>query len=233
MIDTTTFAWLTVCSALVTLIALFLIRSETGARRLARGLYLGVAIVGVVTLAVTLVRSVGMARLSALTGLPFQILLYRGGLAIGAGVGAVIVLALRALRRDRAVTPAWRAGNAFVASPDLLRMLVVSVVLSFIAVEIGKLAHDADMRQFFMQSGYPFWFHYAVMGLELLGALGLLVSTVRIPAAIGLSLLMAGAIATHSRNGDPFTDSLEAVHLLILISCIASIAATNSRAAPA
>jgi uncharacterized membrane protein YphA (DoxX/SURF4 family) len=238
MIDAGTFAWLTGCSALVVAVTLLLIRSEAIARRLARGLYLYTIAISSVTLVVTAVRSSGVARMSALTGLPFQILLYRGWLVVGAGVSAVAILAVRAYRSggaSPAPTPSRsrsrrrRAADIFAASPDLLRALVVSVTLSFIAVEIGKLAHDADMRQFFLQSGYPAWFHDVVMGLETLGALALLVPTLRIPAAAGLCVLMVGAIQTHHRNGDPVTDSLEAIHLLILLVCIILIIAGRTR----
>ena len=41
--------------------------------------------------------------------------------------------------------------------------------------------------------------------------------------------IMAGAIRTHAHNGDPFSDSLEAVHLLILLACIVTIRLTAAR----
>jgi len=62
-----------------------------------------------------------------------------------------------------------------------------------------------------------------------LGALALLVPTFRIPAAAGLCVLMVGAIQTHHRNGDPVTDSLEAIHLLILLVCIILVTAGRTR----
>lgn len=43
---------------------------------------------------------------------------------------------------------------------------------------------------------------------------------------------MAGAIGTHYRNGDPFTDSLEALHLLIILTCIIVIVSTTRRLIP-
>jgi hypothetical protein len=41
-----------------------------------------------------------------------------------------------------------------------------------------------------------------------------------LPAAFGLSLVMIGAIRTHLHNHDPFSDPLEALHLLMLLACI-------------
>jgi hypothetical protein len=55
------------------------------------------------------------------------------------------------------------------------------------------------MEQFFLSSGYPAFLHYVVMALELTGSLALLFFAKRRPglaAAIGLGVIMAGAVAT-------------------------------------
>ncbi len=111
---------------------------------------------------------------------------------------------------------ASRAGraSAFAASEWTLRGLCVSTALAFLATEVGKLAHDAEMRSFFTASGYPVWFLYAVIAFETLCSVGLLEPRVRLVAASGLALDMVGAIVTHARNGDPVSDSFEAMHLL-------------------
>ncbi len=92
--------------------------------------------------------------------------------------------------------------------------------LAFLSTEIGKVAHMDEMRSFFTTSGYPVWFLYVVIVFETIGAVGLLVPTVRLVAACGLAVDMVGAIVTHARNGDPFSDSYEAVHLLVILVCI-------------
>jgi uncharacterized membrane protein YphA (DoxX/SURF4 family) len=97
------------------------------------------------------------------------------------------------------------------------------VSISFICTEIGKMAHDAEMREFFMQSGYPVWFLYFTMTAETIGSVGLLIRKTRILAAAGLTVIMTGAILTHLHNGDPFSDSLEALHLLVPLVCIVII----------
>src|SRR5262249_17443787 len=97
--------------------------------------------------------------------------------------------------------------------------MCISIAISYICTEIGKLTHDAEMRQFFLQSGYKVWFLYFVITCETLGSIGLLIARTRLLAAAGLSVLMLGAIGTHAHNGDPFSDSLEAVHLLMLLVC--------------
>jgi uncharacterized membrane protein YphA (DoxX/SURF4 family) len=109
----------------------------------------------------------------------------------------------------------------FARSPWTLRGLCASTALGFFTIEAGKLAHDAEMREFFTASGYPVALMYAVMAAEVLGALGLLVARTRLYAAAGLALLMLGAIGTHAKNGDPFSDSLDAVRMLVLLGGIA------------
>ena len=113
-----------------------------------------------------------------------------------------------------------RMAAAFVASRRLVAGLAWYVALAFAGFEIGKAAHDAEMRQFFLGSGYAVTFMYVVMAVEIIGALGLLVARLRIAAAVLLGLVMLGAIATHARNGDPFSDSLDAVRMLLLVASI-------------
>jgi hypothetical protein len=86
------------------------------------------------------------------------------------------------------------------------------------------------MRQFFLQSGYAVWFLYFIIVTETLGAACLLFSRTLLAAASALTLIMIGAITTHLHNRDPFSDSLEAVHLLILLACIVLIRLLGKRA---
>ncbi|PST81817.1 hypothetical protein C7T94_18285 [Pedobacter yulinensis] len=102
--------------------------------------------------------------------------------------------------------------------------LAVLAAGNFLLFSAGKALHPADMELFFTSSGLPFWFHYVVMALEICGAVGLLADKwlhTGPPAAVGLLLIMIGAIAVHSRNGDPLSDSYDAIvqliYLLILL----------------
>ena len=119
---------------------------------------------------------------------------------------------------------------SFARSAWTLRGLCASTALGFLAIEAGKLAHDAEMREFFTASGYPVALMYAVMAAEVLGAIGLFVPRARLYAAAGLALLMLGAIATHAKNGDPFSDSLDAVRMLVLLGGITVLARRASTA---
>ena len=124
-----------------------------------------------------------------------------------------------------------RAGAPpFARSPWTLRGLCVFTALSYLGIEAGKLAHDAEMREFFTASGYPVRMMYAVMVAEILGAVGLLVPPTRVFAGVGLSVLLLGAIGTHARNGDPFSDSLDAVRILVLVAAIVRLSSRGRRA---
>ena len=149
----------------------------------------------------------------------FRILTYRAWLVIGTAVSCAVLLILGNNAEER-VAVANNAARTFLTSPCVLKGISLSVSMSFISTEIGKLTHDAEMRQFFLQSGYPVWFLYFIIMAEIVGAVGLLVPRTASVAALSLSGLMIGAVGTHLHNRDPLSDSLEALHLLVILGCI-------------
>lgn len=86
-----------------------------------------------------------------------------------------------------------------------------------------SLPIESASPNFFLQSGCAVWFLYFIIVTETLGATSLLFSRTLLAAAFALTLIMIGAITTHLHNRDPFSDSLEALHLLILLACIVLI----------
>jgi uncharacterized membrane protein YphA (DoxX/SURF4 family) len=198
---------------------------------MARGFYILSLALSVTTLVVELSVISGTVTTQGVYGGVFHALQYRAWIVIGAAISTSLSL-LRGVY-DNPSTGANRATiRAFTSSPLVLKGLCLSVSFSFLDTEIGKLANDAIMREFFQQSGYALWFMYSIMALETLGALALFVSRTIIPAVSGLAILMLGAIFTHARNGDPFSDSLEALHLLIILGCILLISLLRSRSRP-
>jgi uncharacterized membrane protein YphA (DoxX/SURF4 family) len=158
----------------------------------------------------------------------FRILIFRGWIVIGTALSVSLFISLNAVDNpeSRFGSPAVRA---FITSTYVLTGICFSVAIAFICTEMGKLRHDAEMRQFFLQSGYPVWFLYFVIVCETLGSIGLLIPRTLLPAAVGLSILMLGAIRTHIHNGDPFSDSLVALHVLILLVSIIVIHLCRSK----
>jgi hypothetical protein len=118
--------------------------------------------------------------------------------------------------------------DSFVKSGSILKGICFSVALSFLTIEVGKIGHDADMRTFFMQSGYPIWFMYAVMAAEVSASFGLFFRDTVLPSASCLFVIMCGAFFTHWRNDDPLSDSTDALHLLMLLACIGLLGFVDS-----
>lgn len=110
------------------------------------------------------------------------------------------------------------AGQLQATFHTILWATIVSFANTYILVTVGKYTHMSEMVSFFRQSGYSVWFLYFIMAAETLGAIGVLTHfrwRMGIPATIGLMLIMLGATYTHWHNGDPFSDSYEAVTQLI------------------
>ncbi|HJR73903.1 MAG TPA: DoxX family protein [Luteimonas sp.] len=207
-----TFAW----------ILLAVLRGRTDARGLARGFLLACVLLALGNLlGVAAVSLGGDATASAVR--PALRLLR---LADWPLTGIAIVLAgIAAVGRHGTDAPS--PASAFAFRPETVAGLSVYVALGFFAFEIGKAAHDAEMRQFFLSSGLPVWFMYAVMAAEIAGAVGLMFERSRPYAALWLAAIMVGAIGTHVRNGDPFSDSLDALRMLLVTLSIFALYRRN------
>jgi uncharacterized membrane protein YphA (DoxX/SURF4 family) len=193
--------------------------------RAARVFYAFCVLAGASVMAANILSAVGLVPIGAY-GTLYRVFVFRGGVVLAGGLFALAVLVSARLRPADQPTP---AGQSFAASDWTLRGLCVSTALAFLATEVGKLAHQAEMRSFFTASGYPAGFLYVVIALEILGAIGLLEPRVRLVAACGLSVIMMGAIGTHARNGDPLSDSFEAMHLLATLVAIVLIGVLRER----
>jgi DoxX-like protein len=189
-------------------------RSVAASRNFARGFYIVSVTLSMAALLWILAGMLGVPR-GANYALVLKWLLFRGWIVVGVGLAAAGLSIFCVASKG-----CGDAVRTFVTSSFVLKGLCFSVAMSFFCVEIGKLSHDAEMRQFFLQSGYTVGFMYCIMAAEIAGAVGLLLRPTVLPAAIGLMAIMAGAVRTHAHNGDPFSDSLEAAHLLILLACI-------------
>jgi len=197
--------------------------------RAARIFYSFCVLAGAAVLAANFLSAFGLVPIRGEYASVYRVLVFRGGIVLAAGLFALAVLVAFRLRAGAQTAP---AGLGFAASEWTLRGLCVSTALAFLATEVGKLAHDAEMRSFFTASGYPVWFLYAVIAFETLCSLGLLEPRVRLVAASGLVLDMVGAIVTHARNGDPVSDSFEALHLLAILVSIVGIGVLRERVPP-
>jgi putative oxidoreductase len=97
-------------------------------------------------------------------------------------------------------------GTASQAPPATARRRVLSIALwvlqvllalEFAMAGAGKVFGDPAMVEMFATIGIGQWFRYVVGGLEIAGAVGVLIPRLSGPAARGLIGLMAGATLTN------------------------------------
>jgi|GEM_PF-595853 len=220
MDDTANFVLLTCVATLAVLLLFAAGRSPLQSPRAGRGfLYLCLAL-GLVGVTATLLSVTGVLPRTPAVRLAARVLLFRGWVVIGVSLAATLVALAVQARRHTAGSTSGAHASPLAAKDSIVPGLCVTVAAALLSVEIGKLTHDADMRRFFVDSGLPVWLHYSTVALEFAGAVGLLLPRWRRPSAAGLLLIMLGAIGTHVRNGDPLSDSLEAIHLLVILAGI-------------
>lgn len=80
-----------------------------------------------------------------------------------------------------------------------MKYTIVSMILAVVFIASGgaKLAGMEFEIAAFERWGYPLWFMYATGLVEVLGGIGLLIKRVAPLAALGLAVMMIGAVATH------------------------------------
>jgi len=93
------------------------------------------------------------------------------------------------------------------------------LALAFTASGINKFLHLTDTITGFSKLGLPTWFAYLIAGGEVLGGIGLLVPRFLRLAAIGLAVIMVGAVFMHATKipGGLFPKGSPALLLLILL----------------
>ena len=84
-----------------------------------------------------------------------------------------------------------------------------------------------NMREEFAAYGLPSWFMWVIGSLKVTLAVlliaGLWVRSIAAPAAIGVAVLMLGAVTMHIKAGDPLKKSLPAFTLLVLCLLVATL----------
>jgi len=138
---------------------------------------------------------------------------------LGLSFGASFGLAVR--RRD---------GRAFLTDSSIVGALRMALAFTFCLAAIGKAFSIAPMTEFFTQSGYSVTFLKFIVIAEVFGGIGLLLPWAVLPALIGLTVDMFGAVLTHIHNGDPLNDSTGAIGMLIRLVAVGVLWALRQRA---
>lgn len=182
------------------LAGLLLARSvaENSAERLARAYYFAVS-------ALVALRA-GSFAASILTSHYQQWSLVNGAMGDVLGLLFGFLFGLGARRDD---------ARALLTDERVLDALRIMLAFTFAMAALGKALSMTGMGEFFRQSGYSVEFLKFIIIAEAFGAIALLIPWAVIPAMLGLSVDMFGAVLTHIHNGDSINDSTGAIGLLI------------------
>ena len=99
----------------------------------------------------------------------------------------------------------------------MITALGIALSALFLAAGIAKLLRATPLKVQFEEFGLPASLMSLVGAAEVAGALGLQIDRLRIPAALGLALLMAGAVANHLKVKHPVGKLLPSAMLLLLL----------------
>lgn len=105
-----------------------------------------------------------------------------------------MTMTVSTMTADAAAAPAARPGRAANVALWVLQGLLAAFFLA--AAAAPKLFGEATAVAMFDEIGVGQWFRYVVGGLELMGAVGLVVPRTSRLAALGLGAVMAGAVVT-------------------------------------
>ena len=99
-------------------------------------------------------------------------------------------------------------------------VIAVLLAFAFLAAGSAKIAGLPFMREAANHLGVPFTAYRGIGTLEIAGALGLALGFankgIGVAAAIGLCLLMLGAVGSHLRSGDSLAKAAPALVLALL-----------------
>lgn len=87
--------------------------------------------------------------------------------------------------------------------------------LAYVAAGAAKLAGVPEMHASFAALGLPGWFGYFIGACEIAGAIGLFIRPLSGLAAMGLAIIMVGALYFHVTH-TPMSAGLPALILLLL-----------------
>ncbi|GAB3634880.1 hypothetical protein GCM10027422_04700 [Hymenobacter arcticus] len=98
------------------------------------------------------------------------------------------------------------------------------LAFAFIASGINKFLHSEATVTNFSGMGVPGWFAYLIAGAEVLGGIGLLVPRTVRPAALGLIIIMLGAVFMHATKiPGGLAKGVPAIALLVLLFVVLAL----------
>ena len=97
-------------------------------------------------------------------------------------------------------------------------MLILKIIIAigFLLAGSAKLLSAKPIVKQFEEFGLAPWMMYSIGVLEIAGALALFISPLTFWAALGLAMLMVGAVSNHFKVKHPLQQSAPAGVLLVL-----------------
>ena len=95
-------------------------------------------------------------------------------------------------------------------------ILKIIIAIGFLLAGSAKLLGAKPIAEQFEEFGLSPWMMRAVGILEVAGAIGLYIEPLSFWAALGLALLMVGAVGNHLKAKHPISKSVPAALLLLL-----------------
>jgi hypothetical protein len=144
----------------------------------------------------------------------------------GHGKGPAWVTSVLVLMRwiDRASLVVLGYGLGYLAGSGsryvvfLIRGLSIQLGIVFIGSAIEQYNDIVDIEKFFLSAGYAVWFMYLILAIQLICGVLLLLNLkfyTKLSTKVVLLVVMAGAVVTHYRRGDPFNVAIPAIQLAV------------------
>ncbi len=102
-----------------------------------------------------------------------------------------------------------------------LWIAVALAAILFAPIGLAKFMADESLVRSMALLHYSETFTRLLGLAEILGAIGLIVANTRIPAALGLMMIMAGAVGSHIAGGHPLQDATAATIAWLVLATIA------------
>lgn len=115
----------------------------------------------------------------------------------------------------------------------IVRILKALLTLGFLGAGAAKLANAEQASAQAAELGLPGWFMLFIGVCEVAGAIGLWVPRCVIPAALGLGVIMIGAVGSLLRASHPAGETVPALVFLALLVAVVLLTRKLGATAPA
>lgn len=103
---------------------------------------------------------------------------------------------------------------------SVMWILTVLIAVMIMLAGYSKFGDSFGWAERFVNWGYAPWFASVIGGVEIVGGIALLIPQTALISAMGLTLVMLGAIVTHLMNGEAGSVVAPLVYLVVFSAII-------------